>query len=188
MMECKSKKAFVQATAPLISEEEPHNLHSLWHCCELGTEFGDIAKATTTPRQVCDPARASRPSSLTGREGERKKKKNEWQAEPIKHEVECEGMYPPLFHKHLRNVRRTLSVLSMRSLISHWSASLLSLFISKLLDPALSSLQRTLKHQEDAASVWITTRHDGHIYRSRSEIITATKIPNAAMFFGGCRG
>lgn len=52
MPEQKKKKKIVQATALLISEEEPHNLHFLWHCHELGTEFSDIAKATATPGQV----------------------------------------------------------------------------------------------------------------------------------------
>lgn len=113
-------------------------------------------------------------SSLTDWEWERKKKKNEWQAEPIKHEVECEGMYPPLFHKHLRNVHRTLFVLSMRSLILHWSASFISLFISKPLKTSLEQFAWTLKQQEGAVSVWIMIQHESHIYCSCLKIITTT--------------
>lgn len=102
------QKTFIQAIALLISEvEHPRTLHVWWHRCELGTEFGDVAKATAAPGQVA--ALLEPGGQRFNRPGKGKKEKNkEWQAKPIKHEVECEGMYPPLFHKHLRNVHRTL--------------------------------------------------------------------------------
>lgn len=100
--------------------------------CDTAVNLG--LNLVTLPRQPQHRGRlqhcsSQEDSALTGQERERKKKK-EWQAKPIKHEVECEGMYPPLFHKHLRNVHRILFVLSMCPFILHWSTSLIGLFIS----------------------------------------------------------
>lgn len=77
------QKTFVQTTALLIREEQPRNLHFLWHCHELGTEFGDVAKATTAPGQVAtllEPV-----GRLFNRPGKRKKeRKKEWKKEKRK--------------------------------------------------------------------------------------------------------
>lgn len=90
----------------------------VWHSHELGTAQsnvaggGDVAMATTAQGQV---------ATLTEPGGQLfngpKRKKNDWQAQPIKHEVECEGMQRPLFNKHLRNARRTFFIFSCCYLI-----------------------------------------------------------------------
>lgn len=185
----KQKKTFVQATVPLISEEEAHNLHSLWHCCELGTEFGDIATATATPRQVCDTARASGPSSLTGREGERKKGEKKWMTGRAN--KAWSGMWgyvptivPQTSQERSQNPFRPLNAL-------FWSGPdqllFLSLFISKLLDPALS-LSAEDPHTPGGRCECVN--HDSawrsHIWLALGNNYSHKKNKtNAAMFFGG---
>lgn len=97
-----------------------------WLCCQGNHSTG----------AGCNPERARR--ALTGRGRERER--DEWQAEPIKHELECEGMQPSLFYKHLRNAHRTFFILSTCHLIQFeleaWTFFKDGLFISSFLHQA----------------------------------------------------
>lgn len=69
-----------------------------WDCRE-----GDVTMATTTTGQVATPIEPG--GQLFNSEGEKR-----WLTDSAnKREVKCEGMWPPLFNKHLRNAHRTFS-------------------------------------------------------------------------------
>lgn len=109
-----------------------------WLCCQGNHSTG----------AGCNPERARR--ALTGRGRERER--DEWQAEPIKLELECEGMQPSLFYKHHRNAHRTFFILSTCHFIQFSDELRLDfpqgwLIYFKPLASGLSSLQQRVLNQ-----------------------------------------